>query len=207
MDTQNNQSNEIETKFLVSSFDQIEASLIKMGAQKIQDQHLEINYRFDTTNQKLTRTHQVLRLRKDSKIWLTYKGPSDYSGGVSSRREIEIEISSLEAAQELLNALEFELSVKYEKFRSVFLFNGTHVTLDKMPYGLFVEIESENQTKIEIMASHLNLNWECRIAESYLTLFYRLKRFDNLTFRDLTFSNFETIGFDIKSLGFQFADL
>lgn len=154
---------------------------------------MEINLRFDNPDGTLTREHRVLRLRKDQKVRLTYKGPADPSSPVSSRPEIEFEATSFEQARDFLLALGYVISVSYEKYRTVYLLEGTEIDLDEMPFGNFCEIEGKDEKAIQITANLLDLNWQARIIDSYLAIFTRLKAARNLSFQDLSFKNFENL--------------
>ena len=80
------------------------------------------------------------------------------------------------------------------------------ITFDEMPYGLFLEIEGPDVESIQECANKLNLTWEARLSESYLTLFYRLKNALNLKFRDLTFENFAGLDIKLEDLAIQAAN-
>lgn len=202
-----NQEHEIEAKFCVLSLELIEDQINRIGGKLVTPRQNERNFRFDTPQQELTRGHKVLRLRQDSLTHLTFKGPAEHVGGISKRQEIEFEASNFIAANNFLNALGYKISVIYEKFRTTYELDELIITLDEMPYGLFLEIEGPDVSSIQNCANKLNLNWETRLTESYLTLFYRSKKALNLAFRDLTFKNFEGINIELEDLAIQAADI
>jgi adenylate cyclase, class 2 len=185
MTTQNNQ--ELEVKFYISDLGALEEKLRQAGALLKQGRVFEANLRFDTPTGELARTARVLRLRRDERLRLTYKGPSDLGQGVTSRPEIEFEVSSFENAQAFLEALGYVVSVRYDKYRTTYLLGEVEVTLDELPYGNFAEIEAPGAEVIQSTAAQLSLTWEARCMESYLALFGRLLASQAITARHLTF--------------------
>ena len=81
------------------------------------------------------------------------------------------------------------------------------ITIDELPYGLFIEIEGSDAEAIKECSNNLQLKWETRLEDSYLSLFDRTKKSHALSFRDLTFENFLEITIDLDSLGILPADI
>ena len=188
---------EIETKFLVRDIQNIELRLINLKAGIFKPRCLENNFRFDTKENKLASESKVLRLRQDTNQWLTYKEPGDLINGVRSRHEIEFNVSDIKATQSLLEALGLHIFQTYEKFRTVYILNGIKIMLDELPIGSFIEIEGDEVQSIKKVADDLNLRWELKIDQSYLSIFNSICRLKGLGPRDLTF---ETIAIDFDSL-------
>jgi adenylate cyclase class 2 len=184
---------ELEVKFYLANLDGVEKTLEGAGAILVQPRTYERNLRFDTPEGRLTRSAQLLRLRRDSANRLTYKGPSEVEDGVAVRTEIEFTVENFENAQALLEALGYQVSMIYEKYRTVYELGGTLVTLDEMPFGNFAEIEGRDGTTIQAVCIQLGLSWELRTLHSYAVLFQALKKNLELLFRDLTFENFAEI--------------
>lgn len=192
---------ELEVKFYVASLDAIEERLRRLGAQVHQPRTHEVNLRFDTPEGRLGDNFQVLRLRQDTAAVMTYKGPGEVQGGVRARREIEFQVSDLEAARQFLEALGYQVVLMYEKFRAVYALEGALVTLDEMPYGEFVEIEGPDPALIASLAAKLGLDWEKRVLDSYVGIFDHLRFTLGLTFRDLSFENFAGVPITSQALG------
>lgn len=201
-----NSEQEIEAKFFIRSLDGIAARLQAAGAELAHARVFEKNLRFDTADGRLTRDHQVLRLRQDSGSVMTFKGPSAAGASVSVRTEIEFQVSDFQAAQHLLEALGYVISIVYEKYRTTYLWNGLMITLDEMPFGFFVEIEGPDAEHIEQAARALNLNWNERSSASYLALFNRLKMVRKLSANHLTFAELQGVQALPQDLGFGYAD-
>lgn len=198
---------EIEAKFLVQDLQRIKSQLEKLNAQLIQERVLETNIRFDLPGATLRAQGRVLRLRRDTDVRLTYKSASTNEQGVLSREEIEFIVEDYEKAKRFLEALGYEKLVYYEKYRSTYEWNNTHIMLDELPCGDFVEIEGETLESIRQVADQLSLNWETAIATSYSALFERVQRALKLSFQDLSFENFEHIRVQASDLGVLTADV
>jgi adenylate cyclase class 2 len=164
-----------------------------LGAQLIQERVLETNIRFDLSDASLRAKGRVLRLRRDTEARLTYKSGSTKEQGVLSREEIEFVVEDFEKAKRFLEALGYQKLVYYEKYRTTYEWNDTHIMLDELPYGDFVEIEGETIDVIRTAAGQLNLNWKAAIGTSYNALFERVQRALKLSIQDLSFANFENI--------------
>jgi len=187
---------ELEVKFYVKNLLPFEQKLKQLNATLIQPRTHEINLRFDTPDQSLSRSYQVLRLRQDQEARLTYKGPGEVLEGVRIRREIEFSVSDFRSAQSFLEALGYQVIFMYEKYRSVYGFNDMLVMLDEMPVGYFLELEGANPEIILSTSQILGLRWETRILDSYTVLFDRVRQSCGLNIRDLSFDNFQ--GIEIK---------
>ena len=197
---------ELEIKLYLSDLPAFQHKVEALGGQLIEPRLHEINLRFDTPKGELTRTAQVLRLRQDTAARLTYKGPGETINGVHARREIEFTVSDFQSAQSLLEALGYQISLMYEKFRTTYVLDGLQITLDEMPYGNFTEIEGSPAAAIHAAAEKLNINWEARILGSYTSLFNRLRAELGFTFRDLSFENFTGREISPADLGVKPAD-
>lgn len=197
---------EKEAKFYIRELEKVEANLIRLGATCSQPKTAELNLRFDTPEKTLSASMQVLRLRRDTRARLTYKGPADASSTVSARPEYEVEISDLETGRRILESLGYQVMTIYEKKRASYTFGDVEVSLDQMPFGDFIEIEGPNEASIQLIANKLGMTWENRSSQSYMRLFMTVKTNLGLNFRDLTFDNFRTISVTPEQLQLQYAD-
>jgi adenylate cyclase class 2 len=198
---------EIETKFYVRDLKKIETRLQALGAQLVQPRQFEQNLRFDLPDGSLRKTYRVLRLRQDAKAVLTYKGPgSNAVDGIRAREEWEVIVSDFATTQKILESLGYDIQFIYEKYRTTYTLKNSHVMLDEMPFGLFVEIEGEKQPDVLTLAEHLNLDKDGAIPDSYQVLFERIKDALGLSFRDLSFDNFTGIDVPDSALGVKCSD-
>ncbi len=197
---------EQEAKFWLRDPRRLEERLKALGAQLTQPRTYELNLRFDTPERRLSSSFQVLRLRQDRKARLTYKGAADPLSPVSSRAEIEVEVSDLQTAREILEALGYQVIVSYEKYRTAYQLGEVEVSLDEMPFGNFCEIEGPSTESIQAAALQLGLDWEARSKLSYLSIFNTLNEAFSLTIDNLTFADFEGKVFTLEGIGLKPAD-
>lgn len=198
---------ETEVKFHVRDLKKIETRLLKLKARLIQPRTHETNLRFDTPNNDLRKSKRVLRLRQDDKTRFTFKGPSaEKEDGITSRREIEFIVEDHESAKQFLEALGYQPVVFYEKFRATYELNNTHIMLDELPYGTFIEIEGQNAEEIRSISNLLGLNWEAMIKAGYHALYDRISGKYGLDNSRLGFEELKNTKIDITDLGITAAD-
>jgi adenylate cyclase, class 2 len=197
---------ELEVKFFLENLSAVESRVRAQGASRIYLRTYEINLRFDTPDGALSKSQKVLRLRQDTSAILTFKGPSQNRQDVTVRQEIEFQVSDFPAARRLLEALDYQVNVIYEKYRTTYDLEGVKITLDEMPYGNFCEIEGPDPQTIHAIADRLGLDWSARVMDSYLAMFSCLKESHHLAFRDLTFTNFEHTHITPEDLGVRAGD-
>jgi adenylate cyclase class 2 len=197
---------ELEVKFYLSGLKELEAKLIAQGGKLSEPRVHEINLRFDTPDQALLKTGRLLRLRQDTKARLTYKGIGSIEGGARLRQELEFTVSDFETARALFEALDYQVTMMYEKYRSTYQLGDLEVVLDEMPYGDFAEIEGPDGESIQRLAEQLGLDWETRSLDSYTILFERARGLLGFAFRDLSFENFRELKIGPAVLGVRVAD-
>lgn len=187
---------ETEVKFYLPNIDSIRTRLIDLGAV-FKHRAFETNIRFEDPEKSLIKKKSLLRLRKDKKITLTFKSePPLQDDQFKILKEFEVEVSDFDAMEHILKSLGFKEEQVYEKWREIYVFGDTHLCLDTMPYGDFLEIEGTKES-IQQLALKIGLLWEKRILLNYLAIFDIIKRQLNLSFYDVTFGNFNNIQFDM----------
>ena len=201
-----NSEQETEAKFYVLHLDSIVLRLQESKAHLIQPRLLEKNFRFDLPNRSLSSSGRVLRLRQDEKARLTFKGAGQNQNGVMGRQEIEFVVEDFKKARQFLEALGYQESMYYEKYRTTYEFEQTMVMLDELPYGDFVEIEGETAEQIQTVAAKLDLDWNAAVARSYTALFEYIRKTMRLSFTELAFENFKGIQVAPDQLNVQPAD-
>jgi adenylate cyclase class 2 len=199
-----NQENEV--KFYLADLKAFEEKVLMRGATLTHTRVFETNLRFDLPSGELTAARRVLRLRKDDRAHLTYKGPMQLGQQISSRSEIELVVSDFDQARTLLESLGYIVSVMYEKWRITYRIGLMEIDLDELPYGSFCELEGPNAESIQLMAGSLKLNWNARVLESYLAIFDKVRISQNLKVKNLTFDEFKNIKLTAKDLGLTPAD-
>jgi adenylate cyclase class 2 len=197
---------ETEAKFLVLHPDAILARLHELQASLVQVRVLETNVRFDLPDRSLTSTGRVLRLRNDTQARLTYKGAGQNQDGILDRQEIEFIVEEGTKARQFLEALGYQKSIYYEKYRATYELDQALIMLDELPYGNFVEIEAETVEQIRAIAGRLGLTWSAAIPSSYTALFETLRRILKLSFQDISFDNFKGVKITAQDLNVRPAD-
>ena len=187
---------EIEVKFFLADIDHIRNRIIELGAVSM-GPVFETNIRFDDVDNRLIQKKSLLRLRQDTKSTLTFKSEPPFKDDqFKILRELEVEVSDFTTMKNILESLGFREEQTYEKWRETLILNRTHLCLDTMPYGNFLEIEGQKED-IKKLASQIGLKWNKRILLNYLAIFDFIKQKSNLPFYDVTFSNFINIRFDL----------
>jgi adenylate cyclase class 2 len=185
---------EVEAKLQVEALDAVVSRLEAAGAVLRHPRVLERNFRYEDAEATLTPAGKLLRLRQDSRVRLTYKGPplGAQAEGQQSRFEAEVTVNDFATTALILESLGYRVMMIYEKYRTTYELSGTEVVLDEMPFGSFVEIEGEPDGIEQVIAT-LELGACARFQESYGQLFEHVRANLNLQFRDLTFANFAGI--------------
>ena len=198
---------ELEVKFLLNDRRVHLERLEGLGAELISPEVHELNLRFDLPDGSLTASHQVLRLRRDAAVRLTYKGPGQLLKELWAREEIEFAASDFETAKAFLEALGYRVSMIYEKFRSSYRLGETELMFDRTPIGDFVELEGPDEDALRACAEALGLDWQAAFQGSYAQLFEQAKAALKLDVRDMTFENFTEVTVTASTLGLASADL
>ncbi len=190
---------EIEVKFRIEDRPLAVRRIEALGAVS-GGRVFETNVRFDDPEGSLTRQGALLRLRRDTRTTLTHKSrPAEADRNFKVYEEREVIVSDFDAMQRILASLGLRPRQRYEKWRETFMLNRTHLCLDEMPFGIFLEIEGD-PGEIRRIAAELGLPWEKRILMTYLGIFASLKNALDLPFDDLTFANFQSARLDDADL-------
>jgi adenylate cyclase class 2 len=186
---------EVEAKFLVADLAAFRERLLRAGGTLQKERVFEHNVRFDTADNTLLKKGQLLRLRQDASIRVTFKGEvaETASSEAKVREELEVNVTDFNTTAQIFARLGFAPVQVYEKYRETFVLEGIEIVLDEMPYGDFVELEGEDAA-IKTAATDLGLAWDKRVNNNYLGLMADLKQFHQLDFDDVTFANFEGRG-------------
>jgi len=183
---------EIEVKFLINDTKKIISGLRSMGISSLGN-IFERNQRYDDPHSNLLENKRLLRLRSDRKNILTFKKPSQIKNpDFKINEEFEVEVSDFGQMEKILNELGFLRVQSYEKYRETFVLENAKILIDIMPYGTFIEIEG-TQESIRNYADTLGLDWNKKITLNYLEIFENISKRLNLSFRDVTFKDFEQI--------------
>lgn len=190
---------EVEVKFFVADLTAVREKLCRMTACHLKTARLyERNVVFDTAVETLRHNQQLLRLRQDENVRLTFKGPAPAQQALSQakvREEIEVTLDNFDHMSQLLQRLGFQPVLVYEKYRETFVCGEVEVVLDELPYGHFVELEGPEMA-LRSVAGQLDLAWDKRLLSNYLAMLTQVQAEYELPFSDLTFANFADITVD-----------
>ncbi len=186
---------EIEVKFPVDDADVMRSAITTLGCRS-RGRVFETNFCYDDVGHSLMRKKALLRLRNDTRARLTFKSPpGTEEPGFKVFREMEVQLDSFDTMAGILEAVGFQRTRVYEKWRETFACGDVQLCLDTLPMGSFLEIEGPRR-EIAAVSRKLNLRWEKRILANYLEMFDHLRRQLDLPFSDLTFDNFKGICVD-----------
>lgn len=181
---------EVEVKFLADDLAMLRASLEGLGAEQTHARVYERNVRFDTADGELLARAQLLRLRQDSRVRLTFKAETAaVQSEAKVREEIEVTLNNFDDMSLILQRLGFVPVQVYEKYRETYQLGAVEVVLDELPFGRFVELEGD-EAAIRQAAHTLGFDWSRRILVNYLAMMAIFKHAYTLPFDDITFENF-----------------
>ena len=147
----------------------LRAALRKLGG-KLEGSYDEENFRFEGRG-KITRRN-TLRLRVldgGPRGVLTAKGPAQFRDGVKVREETEVVIEDGHATLDLLQQLGFRVLVVYRKHRAVWKLGPAAITLDKLDFGYFTEVEGPLE-EVPNIARSIGLDPAKAVKDSYSVL-------------------------------------
>jgi adenylate cyclase class 2 len=94
---------------------------------------------------------EVLRLRRvGERAILTYKRRFPTDSAIKHHREDETEVTDVDALAKILDALGYTPALVYEKRRATWQIRDAEVVLDELPFGLYLEIEGDEQSITEV---------------------------------------------------------
>lgn len=192
---------EVEAKFLVADLAAFRERLVAAGGVLKKERVFEKNVRFDTPENALLQKGELLRLRQDAAVRVTFKGEvvEDLTSEAKVREELEVSVNDFDTTAQIFERLGFAPVQVYEKYRETFMLDGVEIVLDEMPFGDFVELEGD-EAALKTLAIDLGLAWDKLIKNNYLGLMADLKQFHQLDFDDLTFANFAGKGISIADI-------
>ena len=105
------------------------------------------------TGGNLNPENSVLRLRRvGGRAIFTYKERFPSESSIKHQREEETCVEDADALAAILDALGYSPSLVYEKHRQTWHAGEVELVIDELPFGLFLEIEGEEQAITEAEA-------------------------------------------------------
>src|SRR3954464_15459368 len=178
--------NEVEIKFRIDDVRALTRRLRASGFEQVTTRTYESNTLYDLPGGTLRKRGELLRLRKYGSTWLlTHKAKGKVTRH-KSRVETQTEIKDGGKLHEILQALGYIPSFRYEKFRAEWSDGKGHVVLDETPIGFFGEIEGPARW-IDQSARKLGIDRESYITGSYAELFFAWKQRTRSPANEMTF--------------------
>ncbi|MCF7959074.1 MAG: class IV adenylate cyclase [Phycisphaerae bacterium] len=162
---------EIEAKVKVEQLEEYENRLKTLNAQWRETVHMQDIY-LDRPDRSLLAADTGLRIREETTpdrhdISICYKGPRQ-GGKYKRRTELELGVTRLENARQLLANLGFQEMLSVTKTRQIWLIDQAMICLDTVKHlGTFIEIEGPDEATIETIATQLNIHTLAHIKEGY----------------------------------------
>lgn len=164
---------ETEIKLPVAQVAAMRRLLRRLGWRVSLRRHLEHNLVFDRADESLRRAGCLLRVRSvGNRCLLTVKRPMLGPSLHKVREEFEIETTDTTSMIRILDALDYRVAWRYEKYRTQFKQSGAKgkILLDETPIGNYLELEGEPGW-IDSTAVQLGFGSDDYITASYRTLF------------------------------------
>lgn len=150
---------EIETKVLEVNPEEIALKIEKLGAKKIEDTLLKVDW-FSAPENPIDKQPWYLRVRSysDGKVETTWKAEPKLIGNFRKGQEINVMTDSHENTKELFEAIGLVCYAHQEKKRTSWELGSTRFDLDIYPgMPAFLEIEVEEEKDIDEMIKNLGL--------------------------------------------------
>lgn len=163
---------------LLSLFDQKGIKKITEGFQR--------TIRIDTPAMDLEKRNTFLRVRTGEKNIVTLKKKVESTEEVLERQELETEVKNPELLADVFAELGFTKRFIMEKYRINYEYKNTKISLDELPFGVFVEIEGEPDD-IKNVSKELNLDLANRFTVTYWDLFEDYKKETGQKGEDMVF--------------------
>jgi adenylate cyclase class 2 len=177
---------ETEIKFRVGSVRALARKLREAGFRKETPRAHEMNILYDLPGGVLRQRKELLRLREYKSHWkLTFKSKGKV-GRHNSREELETAVSNGKNMHLILQALGYQPSFRYEKFRAEWTDGKGQVVVDETPISNFCEIEGPPRW-IDATAKRLGVTRDQYILKNYATLFNEWKQETGSGAEEMTF--------------------
>ncbi len=119
--------------------------LEELRAGRVRDEEFEENVIY--CGHGLDPRSRVLRLRRvNGRATFTFKERRATDSAIKHQREEETIVSDADALAAILDALGYRPALVYEKRRTTWQLNRAEVVVDELPFGLFVEIEGDEES-------------------------------------------------------------
>ena len=177
---------EVEIKFRIADVWTLTRALKSAGFRQITRSTHEMNTLYDLLGQKLRKRGELLRLRQYGAKWALTHKTKGTAGRHKVRVERETRVEDGKKMDEILRALGFAPTFRYEKYRAEWSDGKGHVVVDETPIGNFGEIEGAVRW-IDRTAKVLGIAREDYITQTYAPMFFEWKRRTGSPAKEMTF--------------------
>ena len=177
---------EVEIKFWIADPRALTRALKNAGFKQVTRSTHEVNTLYDLAGQKLRKRGELLRLRKYGNSWVLTHKAKGKSGRHKVRTELETRVENGVQMDDILRALGFAPTFRYEKFRAEWSDGKGHAVIDETPIGTFGELEGPPRW-IDSTAPTLGIGRENYVTQTYAELFFAWKRTSQSKASEMTF--------------------
>jgi adenylate cyclase class 2 len=150
--------------------EQLRDQLVQLGAEQCSPRLLEDDLVLDTAGRALAGAAQVLRLRRRGQAYLlTFKGPVSEDVSVKAREEWQTPVEDGVAMLAVFERLGYEVAIRYQKYRALYMIGEVIASVDETPLGCFVELEGA-PAEIERLAGEMGYEPGSFEVRSYLEI-------------------------------------
>jgi len=169
---------EIEIKVEIDNLENFISKLLKTNA-KFLGRDFQRTVRMETPNMDLEKKKLFLRVRSGFGNIVTLKVKNKDNKNFMQRDEYETEVKDIDTLSEIFSILGFSKRLILEKYRVNFLFKEVKISIDELPFGIYVELEGD-ENYINEVAEELGLDTTKGITVTYWDLFEDYKKQKNI---------------------------
>jgi adenylate cyclase, class 2 len=177
---------EIEIKFWIDDIGALSRRLRAAKFRRATPRTHEMNVLYDLRGHPLRKRGELLRLRKYGNHWVLTHKSKGTAGKHKTRVESETGVADGKKMDAVLQALGFQPTFRYEKFRAEWSDGRGSVVVDETPIGNLGEIEGAPRW-IDRTAKALGIVPQQYVTDSYAGLFFAWKRRTRSPATEMTF--------------------
>lgn len=166
-----------QVKYKVDDFDSMSKKLIELEAIFVGGV-LEKTIRYDTSNHKFLEKNIFIRTKSGIKNVLTIKEKTnELDPNILERYTTEIEIDDIQKMEYFLETIGLNKKWIMEKYRLYFKFMDNEITIDELPFGIYLEIKGDDK-EIKKISKLLGLKLKDAIKVTYWDIYDKIKTND-----------------------------
>ncbi len=180
---------EKEVKFKIKNVKKLIEQVKALGATYRNTEHQK-TIRFDDKNKSLENRGIFIRVRsgKDNTLTMKIKNKELMKENLFVREELETIVEDINIVSSIIKTLGFSEEFIMEKYRMNWTYQDATISIDEMPFGFFVEIESSNVETINAIVDKLELKVDDRFVVTYWDLFDEFKKANNINETNIVFT-------------------